>query len=80
MGASFMQAAGLPEWVAPDDDAYVRIAVQMAQDRQSLLTLKQGLRTRLQSQPAWDIDRYTQDFSQALRNMWHTFTDAPPKP
>jgi predicted O-linked N-acetylglucosamine transferase (SPINDLY family) len=80
MGASFMTAAGLPEWVAPDDDAYVRIAVQMAQDRQALLTLKQGLRARLQAQPAWDIDRYTQDFAQALRNMWRTFTDETPKP
>ena len=80
MGASFMTAAGLPEWVAPDDDAYVRIAVQMAQDRQALLTLKQGLRARLQAQPAWDIDRYTQDFAQALRNMWRNFTDENPKP
>jgi glycosyltransferase involved in cell wall biosynthesis len=80
MGASFMTAAGLPEWVAPDDDAYVRIAIQMAQDRQALLTLKQGLRTRLQSLPAWDIDRYSQDFAQALQNMWRTFTDENPKP
>jgi predicted O-linked N-acetylglucosamine transferase (SPINDLY family) len=73
MGASFMAAADLHDWVAEDDAAYVRIAVAMAQDRQALLTLKQGMRARLQSQPAWDIDRYSQDFSVALRNMWRTF-------
>ena len=31
MGASFMTAAGLPEWVAADDDAYVAIAQRIAQ-------------------------------------------------
>lgn len=70
MGASFMTAAGLPEWVAADDDAYVAIAQQMAADRVALLQLKQGLRQRLQSRPAWNIDQYTRDFEAALRSMW----------
>ena len=73
MGASFMQAAGLPEWVAVDDDDYVRIAVQMAQDRQALLKLKQGLRRKLLKKPAWDIDQYTRDFSAALQGIWQEF-------
>jgi predicted O-linked N-acetylglucosamine transferase (SPINDLY family) len=70
MGASFMTAAGLPEWVAADDDAYVAIAQHMAADRTALLKLKQGLRSRLQSRPAWNIDQYTRDFEAALRSMW----------
>jgi len=70
MGASFMTAAGLPEWVAADDDAYVAIAQQMAADRVALLQLKQGLRSRLQAAPAWDVESYTRDFERALRAMW----------
>ena len=70
MGASFMTAAGLPEWVAADDDAYVAIAQHMAADRVALLQLKQGLRSRLQSRPAWNIDQYTRDVEAALRSMW----------
>lgn len=70
MGASFMSAAGLPEWVAQSDADYVRIAASMAQDRQALLTLKQGLRERLEALPAWDVDQYTRDFEKALRKMW----------
>ena len=70
MGASFMHAAGLPEWVASDDDEYVAIAVRMAGDRQGLLSLKQSLRQRLQSCPGWDIEQYTRDFERALRSMW----------
>ena len=70
MGASFMTAAGLPEWVAVDDDDYVAIAVRMAADRQALLDLKRGLRQRLLAAPAWRVDQYTRDFEQALRQMW----------
>ncbi|WP_416547869.1 tetratricopeptide repeat protein [Limnohabitans sp. DCL3] len=70
MGASFMRAAGLPEWVAASGEDYVAIAVRMAADRQALLQLKAGLRARLQAAPAWDIDQYTRDMERALRAMW----------
>lgn len=70
MGASFMTAAGLAEWVAADDDAYIAIAARMAGDRQALLALKQGLRERLRVAPAWNIEQYTRDWEGALRGMW----------
>lgn len=73
MGASFMTAAGLPEWVAADDDGYVAIAQCMAADRQALLQLKQGLRERLLAQPGWNVAAYTRDFEAALRQMWQAF-------
>ena len=66
MGASFMTAAGLPEWVAHDDDGYVAIAAQMASDRAALLARKQGLRHRLQSQPAWDVKAHVRALEAAL--------------
>ena len=70
MGASFMRAAGLPEWVAASDEDYVAIAARMAADRQALLDLKRCLRQRLLAAPAWRVDQYTRDFEQALRQMW----------
>jgi protein O-GlcNAc transferase len=70
MGASFMRAAGLPEWVAASDEDYVAIAARMAADRQALLQLKAGLRARLQAAPAWKIEQYTRDMERALRTMW----------
>jgi protein O-GlcNAc transferase len=66
MGASFMTAAGLPEWVAVDDEAYVAIAQRMAADRKALLALKKGLRQRLQALPAWDVVRHTRAFEAAI--------------
>jgi len=66
MGASFMQAGGLPEWVARDDDDYVAIAQRMAADRQALLRLKSGLRARLQALPAWDAVAHTRAVEAAI--------------
>jgi predicted O-linked N-acetylglucosamine transferase (SPINDLY family) len=65
MGASFMTAAGLPEWVAKDDDDYVVIAEKMAKDRKALLKLKKGLRERLRSNSAWDVTAHTRALEQA---------------
>ena len=70
MGASFMQAAGLPEWVAKDDADFVRRAVALSQDRAALLKLKMGMRERLLALSAWDIDAYAQDLQAAVRKMW----------
>ena len=70
MGASFMTAAGLPDWIAKDDAAYVAQAAALGQDRQALLDLKRGLRARLLACPGWDADRYAADFGVALRKMW----------
>jgi len=69
MGASFMTAAGLPEWVAEDDAAYVAIACQMAQDRAALLALKRTLRQRLLSRPGWDAVAHTRAMESALLEM-----------
>lgn len=70
MGASFMTAAGLSDWVAQDDDAYVAVAVKQAGDRKALLKLKQGLRDRLKKAPGWNIDAYARDFEKALQTSW----------
>ena len=76
MGASFMYSAGLPDWVADDDEGYVANAVRMASDRQALLQLKRGLRSHLQTQAAWDSTAFTQAFQQQLEQMWRTFIES----
>jgi predicted O-linked N-acetylglucosamine transferase (SPINDLY family) len=60
----------MPEWVATDDDDYVRIAVKMAADRQALLALKRDLRTHLQGCAGWKREDYTAAFGDQLRLMW----------
>jgi len=77
MGASFMTAAGLPEWVAADDDGYVEVARRMAADRGALLELKRGLRQRLLARPGWDADAYAADFMRAMEGMWAQWCETP---
>lgn len=69
MGASFMAAASLEDWVAKDEAAYVRIAVQKVKNRKALLTLKKGLRERLQAAPAWNLVLHIHSLEDALQQM-----------
>lgn len=66
MGASFMQAAGLNEWVAQSDEEYIDIAQRMASDKSALLALKAGLRARLQALPAWNAAQHTRHLEAAI--------------
>ncbi len=77
MGASFMTAAGLTEWIAKDDAAYVAQAVALGQDRTALLDLKRSLRARLKARPGWAPDRYATDFGAALRAIWRKTMEHP---
>jgi predicted O-linked N-acetylglucosamine transferase (SPINDLY family) len=69
MGASFMTAAGLPEWVADNDEAYLGLATRMAQDRKALLAIKRGLRECLKSRQGWDVTAHTRAMEQAFVQM-----------
>lgn len=68
LGSSFMQAAGLDDWVAPSAEAYVAIAQRVAANRPMLLALKSTMRTRLKHAPAWDAAAYTNHLSAAIEH------------
>jgi predicted O-linked N-acetylglucosamine transferase (SPINDLY family) len=70
MGASFMTALGLPDWVARDDDGFVALAADKARDRAALLDLKKSLRARQSQALAWDIDRHARAVQDAIRFAW----------
>lgn len=70
MGASFMRAAGLPDWVAQGQDDYVAVARRMAGDRAALRDLKRGMRARLLEKRAWQPDCHVNAFCNLLEAMW----------
>ena len=69
MGASFMRAARLPDWVVESEDDYVRMARCMAADRRALLQLKRALRGRLRALPGWDVVAHTRAMEAAFEQM-----------
>ena len=70
MGASFLTAANLSDWIAKSDEEYIQIAIEKSKDREALWKLKEELRDRLLKNDAWNIKKYTKKFEQLLQQMW----------
>jgi protein O-GlcNAc transferase len=68
-GVAMMSAVGLPDWVAEDDDDYVRRAVAFARDRDALRALRGGLRARAAASPLFDVRRFALRFADAIDGM-----------
>lgn len=73
VGASLLTAASLPELVAADADAYVRIASELAADRSRLAGLRAGLRERVAASPLCQPESYARSVEAAYRRMWDAY-------
>jgi protein O-GlcNAc transferase len=67
---SHLSNVGLPELCAGDREDYVRIAVELARDRDRLAALRHRLRERVAASPLCDTAAYTRDLEAAYRDMW----------
>jgi alpha-maltose-1-phosphate synthase len=72
-GASLLAAAGLPDWIAADDDAYVARAAAAAADLDTLAALRQRLRPMVTASPLFDAERFARDLAGLLWRLWHHF-------
>jgi predicted O-linked N-acetylglucosamine transferase (SPINDLY family) len=70
-GESLLHAAGLPELVAPDKEAYVALAVQLAADRERLNRFRRTLEAR--SGPLFDTASRVREIEAALMQMWRQY-------
>jgi protein O-GlcNAc transferase len=77
VGASLLSAAGLPEWIAADADAFVAICVQLANDPKRLTDLRRALRAQLTASPLCDAPGYAARFFAALHAAWRQRCSAP---
>jgi len=70
VSASLLAAVGHPEWVARDQDDFVRIAVALAGDRARLADLRARLRSEMAASPLCDASGYANRFHAAIRSCW----------
>lgn len=70
LGESIMHNAGLPDWIAADDDDYVAIAAKKAGDLAQLAALRGGLRAQVLASPLYDAPRFARHFEDAMWGMW----------
>ncbi len=75
VGETIVRNAGLPDWLAADDDDYVRKAVHFASDLDRLERLRRGLRDQVSASPLFDAARFARHFEKALRSMWNRWLE-----
>lgn len=73
MSAAILSSVGLQNWVAPDLDAYVELAVDAAGDLAALAPLRRGLRDRVEQSPFCDGPAFTANLEAAYRKMWRAW-------
>jgi protein O-GlcNAc transferase len=67
---SIVNNAGLPDWVAANEDDYVEKATHFANDLPKLAALRSGLRGQVRTSPLFDAPRFARHFEDALWGMW----------
>lgn len=75
-GECLLNAVALPDWVARNDDDYLRCAVEKASDLAQLAALRQRLRAQLLASPICDAARFARNLEQAFRDMWQRHCQA----
>jgi predicted O-linked N-acetylglucosamine transferase (SPINDLY family) len=75
MGASLLDAAGLPELVARTPDEYVALATRLADDRSRLAALRGSLRERLAASPLMNAPEFARSVERAYRRMWQAWCE-----
>jgi protein O-GlcNAc transferase len=74
--AAMLEAAGLSNLIACDDDAYVQIAASLASDVTRLGALRNGLRPTIVASPLVDADTFAEALVARLRLAWREWCNA----
>lgn len=69
MSYSLLHSIGMQELAATDDEAYVRIAVELANDPASLATVRDGLRERMRASAICDAPRAAREVEDLFAMM-----------
>ena len=69
-GETILNNAGLPEWIAENEDDYVAKAAAFARDVEQLAALRARLRGQVLASPLFDAPRFARNLEAAFRGMW----------
>jgi protein O-GlcNAc transferase len=73
VGASLLLAAGLPELIASDLDAYVETAVRLGRDAEARAALRAEVVERRGSCALFDTRRWVRELERGIAAMWATY-------
>jgi protein O-GlcNAc transferase len=69
-GVGILINAGLPNWIAKNQDDYLAKAISFTTDLDKLAMLRSGLRKQVLASPLFDAVRFSNYFEAALWAMW----------
>ena len=72
-GGGVLTNAGLPDWIADDEESYLAKAIIFASDLDKLARLRANLRSQVLASPLFDAPRFAQNFENALFEMWNQY-------
>ncbi len=78
LAAASLTALDLCDFIAPNLEAYVALAIAKAGDLAALAQLRADLRARMASSPIGQPKRYAQAVETAYRQMWHRWCESEP--
>ena len=78
--ATLLRTLGIEETIAPDYDAYERIAVALASDAERRAALRARLAAARAASPLFDTAGWVRDVERAYLEMWEIYRQgAPPR-
>jgi predicted O-linked N-acetylglucosamine transferase (SPINDLY family) len=81
VAASLVTAIGAPELIVPDIEAYERLALELATDRQALGAVRKKLKANRLTTPLFDTDLFARHLESAYRTVWQRHSAGlPPAP
>jgi protein O-GlcNAc transferase len=70
---SVLHNVGLEEWIAEDEEDYIRKALAFASDPEKLGDIRNTLRERALASPMFNETLFARDFEDAMQGMWGTW-------
>ena len=72
-GETIAHNCGQKDWIAENDEEYIRKAVQFTSDLTALAKLRSGLRSQVLASPLFDAERFGRNFETAMMEIWEDY-------
>jgi predicted O-linked N-acetylglucosamine transferase (SPINDLY family) len=73
--ASHLTGAGYPQFVAPDREGYIELAVEWAGRLEELAEVRARMRAQVRQSPLCDAPRFAKDFLHVVQEAWRLMTN-----
>ena len=70
VGASILTRIGAEAWIAADEDAYVAVAADLAEDVEARRRFRQDARERMRESPLLNATEFAMEMENAYRALW----------